>query len=72
MAFWSRPKVIEAMNSGFWLSAAVLATAVGLAAWLLPNQARTEQVERDAQRVTSTGESLDPSSELDPRPMVVQ
>lgn len=37
---------IDAMNSGFWFSAAVLGSAVGLAAWLLPNTARTEQVER--------------------------
>jgi DHA2 family multidrug resistance protein-like MFS transporter len=37
---------VDAMNSGFWFSAAVLATGVGLAAWLLPNQARMEQVER--------------------------
>lgn len=39
---------IQAMNSGFWLSAAVLATGVILAAWLLPNEARTQQVERTA------------------------
>jgi EmrB/QacA subfamily drug resistance transporter len=37
---------VDAMNSGFWLSAAILAGAVGIAAWLLPNQARTLQVER--------------------------
>jgi EmrB/QacA subfamily drug resistance transporter len=37
---------IDAMNSGFWLSAAILAGAVGIAAWLLPNQARALQVER--------------------------
>ena len=37
---------IEAMNSGFWFSAAILGTAVGLAAWLLPDTARTDQVLR--------------------------
>ncbi len=37
---------IDAMNSGFWLSAAILAFAVALAAWLLPNKARTDQVTR--------------------------
>jgi len=49
---------IEAMNSGFWLSTAVLATGVVLAAWLLPNQARSQQVERD---VTVHGEPPTPS-----------
>ena len=38
---------IEAMNSGFWFSAAILASGVGLAAWLLPDKARTDQVVRD-------------------------
>ncbi|MDH3708133.1 MAG: MFS transporter, partial [Acidimicrobiia bacterium] len=37
---------IDAMNSGFWLSAAVLASAVVIAAWLLPNEIREHQVER--------------------------
>jgi EmrB/QacA subfamily drug resistance transporter len=37
---------IDAMNTGFWFSAAILGSAVGLAAWLLPNAARTEQVLR--------------------------
>jgi MFS transporter, DHA2 family, multidrug resistance protein len=37
---------IDAMNSGFWLSAAILGSAVAIAAWLLPDQARTQQVER--------------------------
>jgi len=40
---------IDAMNSGFWFSAAVLASSVGLAAWLIPNTARTDQVRREAQ-----------------------
>jgi len=39
---------IDAMNSGFWLSAVVLATAVALAAWLLPDEARSEQVVRES------------------------
>jgi DHA2 family multidrug resistance protein-like MFS transporter len=38
---------VDAMNAGFWFSAAVLGSAVGLAAWLLPNTARTDQVLRD-------------------------
>ncbi len=38
---------VDAMNSGFWLSAAVLAGGVAVAAWLLPNEARSHQVERD-------------------------
>ena len=37
---------VDAMNSGFWFSAAILAAAVVIAAWLLPNRARTHQVER--------------------------
>ncbi len=37
---------IDAMNSGFWLSAAVLATGVVVAAAMLPNVARVAQVER--------------------------
>lgn len=39
---------VDAMNSGFWLSAAALGAGVVLAAWLLPNQARADQVERTA------------------------
>jgi DHA2 family integral membrane protein (MFS transporter) len=37
---------VDAMNSGFWLSAAVLATGAALAYWLLPAVSRVEQVER--------------------------
>ncbi len=37
---------IDAMNSGFWLSAAVLASGVAVAAFMLPNRTRTTQVER--------------------------
>jgi len=42
---------IDAMNSGFWLSAAIMAGSVVIAAVLLPNRARSTQVERteDAQ-----------------------
>ena len=39
---------IDAMNSGFWVSAAVLASGVAIAAWLLPNRARAIQVAREA------------------------
>ena len=44
---------IDAMNTGFWLSAAILASGVALAAWLLPNQARTEQVTRTVADITT-------------------
>ncbi|MCP5025018.1 MAG: MFS transporter [Actinomycetia bacterium] len=37
---------VEAMNSGFWLSAAVLAAGAAAAYWLLPETARQQQVER--------------------------
>jgi DHA2 family multidrug resistance protein-like MFS transporter len=39
---------IDAMNTGFWLSAAAMASAVVIAALLLPNRARVDQVERAA------------------------
>ncbi len=38
---------VHAMNSGFWLSAAVLAGGCVVAVSMLPNRARTTQVERD-------------------------
>lgn len=38
---------IDAMNSGFWLSAAVMASTVVAAAFLIPNRARVLQVERE-------------------------
>jgi EmrB/QacA subfamily drug resistance transporter len=38
---------VDAMNSGFWLSAGVLASAVVVAAVMLPNRSRATQVERD-------------------------
>ncbi len=38
---------IDAMNSGFWLSAAVLAAGAAVAAWLLPDEIRAHQVRRD-------------------------
>jgi len=38
---------VSAMNSGFWLSTAVLLGGVAVAAWLLPSVARQEQVERE-------------------------
>ena len=37
---------IEAMNTGFWLSAVIMGSAVVVAGFLLPNNARTIQVER--------------------------
>ena len=50
---------IDAMNSGFWLSAAVLFAGVVAAATLLPDRVRAVQVERD---VTSVRESDDDRS----------
>ena len=38
---------VDAMNSGFWLSAAVMGAGAVVAAGLLPRTARTEQVERE-------------------------
>ena len=38
---------IDAMNSGFWLSTAILGSAILVAAWLLPDRIREHQVERD-------------------------
>ncbi len=37
---------VDAMNTGFWLSAAVMASGIAAAALLLPNRARAAQVER--------------------------
>ncbi len=37
---------VDAMNSGFWLSAAVLAAGAVVAVWLLPERLREEQVIR--------------------------
>ena len=49
---------IEAMNSGFWLSTAVLATAVAVAALLLPDKVWALQVERADELPTElSGES---------------
>jgi len=58
---------IDAMNSGFWLSAAVLASGVVVAAAMLPNTARATQVERTDDRdealdvVPATVEQLEPA-----------
>ncbi len=49
---------IDAMNAGFWFSAAILASGVGLAAWLLPNTARTDQVVRDSELPASQPERI--------------
>ena len=37
---------IDAMNSGFWLNAAVLVGAAAIAAWLLPNRIKADQEQR--------------------------
>lgn len=39
---------IDAMSTGFWISAGVLALGAGVAAWLLPDEIRTDQVKREA------------------------
>jgi EmrB/QacA subfamily drug resistance transporter len=39
---------IDAMNSGFWISTAVLVAGAAAAAWLLPDKARVQQVERES------------------------
>ena len=52
---------IDAMNSGFWLSTAVLATAVAVAFFLLPNQARVLQVERSGE---ATADQIDEEATL--------
>jgi DHA2 family multidrug resistance protein-like MFS transporter len=65
---------IDAMNSGFWFSAAILASGVGLAAWLLPNTARTDQVLREpeihlpSERVPATLSAAANTGVLDEQP----
>ncbi|MFV2038858.1 MAG: MFS transporter [Acidimicrobiales bacterium] len=64
---------VDAMNAGFWLSAAVLVGAVVVAAWMLPNKARIYQVERPdgapgpepsyADRELAEGEAADQPAE---------
>lgn len=44
---------VDAMNSGFWLSAAVLAAGAVVAAWLLPDEVRAHQAVRE------TGDDVD-------------
>jgi len=53
---------VDAMNSGFWLSAAMLAGAMVIAAWLLPDRIRAEQVERA--EGTATVGTITPLPEL--------
>jgi Na+/melibiose symporter-like transporter len=58
---------IDAMNSGFWLSAGVLATGVAVAAFMLPNRARVVQVARDD--ATERADRSDrPAAAGDPEP----
>ncbi|MGI9645278.1 MAG: MFS transporter, partial [Ilumatobacteraceae bacterium] len=59
---------VDAMNSGFWVSAAVLATGVVVAAVLLPNKARTTQVERSDDGVAAPVDER----ELVPEPALVR
>lgn len=44
---------VDAMNSGFWLSTAVLAAGVAVAVALLPRRARATQAERDPAPATT-------------------
>ena len=62
---------IDAMNSGFWLSAAVLASGVAVAAALLPNRARVAQVERtnDGAEPDVTHDPVAVEAELVPIPV---
>jgi EmrB/QacA subfamily drug resistance transporter len=50
---------VDAMNSGFWLSAVVLSSAVVVAAVLLPNRSRATQVERDETPIVSATEFIE-------------
>jgi EmrB/QacA subfamily drug resistance transporter len=59
---------IDAMNTGFWLSAAVMASGVVIAALLLPNRARTEQVERATERPAER--ATERTTALSARPLV--
>ena len=47
---------VDAMNSGFWLSTAVLAAGVAVAVALLPRRARATQAERNPAPVATTVE----------------
>ncbi len=49
---------VDAMNSGFWLSAAILGVGVAVAAWLLPDEVRAHQVIRDEAEGLPTDEEL--------------
>lgn len=55
---------IDAMNSGFWISTAVLLAGATAAAWLLPNKARVQQVERES----TTTEVLELAPTPEPSP----
>jgi len=57
---------IDAMNSGFWLSAAVLASGVVVAAAMLPNTARATQVERSADDIDDVDMAPVTADQLEP------
>lgn len=50
---------IDAMSTGFWLSAGVLGIGAVVAAWLLPNEIRTDQVEREGQPDRDSDDEID-------------
>jgi Na+/melibiose symporter-like transporter len=55
---------VDAMNSGFWLSAAVMASGVAVAAILLPKRARSAQAVRETS--TDVGTAVDVEAEMAP------
>lgn len=50
---------IDAMSTGFWLSAGVLGIGAVVAAWLLPNEIRTDQVQREGQPDRDSDDEID-------------
>jgi EmrB/QacA subfamily drug resistance transporter len=62
---------VHAMNSGFWLSAAVLATGAVVALWLLPDEVREDQVVRDGADPVDADESQAADEPTDAHDLVV-
>ncbi len=56
---------IDAMNSGFWISAGVMTAAVVVAATLIPNRVRVDQVERPDDVDTDRDVDTDLDAELE-------
>jgi len=49
---------VDAMNSGFWLSAAIMAAAAVVAGVLLPRTSRTDQAERSEEEADESAQEL--------------